>query len=138
MISVVHYSRYFTLFFRLVFFTTFLCSCEIESGKPSTATEEVQQQITEAIDQYVVKGKSIEELKKLHQIEYKVFTLPIDNSLAKLEGVLSRMGKEKWDCYHIERVSVIREERKVGRLLFFCKRKYDTLLRYVPQSLLGR
>ncbi len=74
------------------------------------------------------------ELKKLRQFEYRIFSLPAGVNDDQIEAALNLHGKNFWECFDVERVS---KEEGV-ELRFFCKRKPETLLRYLPQTLLGR
>lgn len=80
---------------------------------------------------------SVEELQKLHQFEYKVFHIDAHNSSLQITRELNEVGKDKWDCFHIERLNITKEQN--GDVLqIYCKRNIQTPLRYVPQSILGR
>jgi hypothetical protein len=66
-----------------------------------------------------------EELKKLRQYEYKVITLTQFESDEELELQLNKLGNDGWDCFNLDK-----------RLI--CKRRPETMLRFVPNTLLGR
>jgi hypothetical protein len=129
--------------FCILLFIFGFISCDKSSGQ-NTATQKgtdfIQEQVTKALQDYVMQpGRSVDEIKKLHQLEYNVFTLALEDSAARYEGVLDELGKNRWDCFHVEKVfSTNKNGERVGKLLFFCKRAPDTLLRFVPKSLIGR
>lgn len=77
----------------------------------------------------------LKELKKLRQLEYKVATLPLDPQ--KIEAELLALGRQGWDCFHVERSPT--ENQSVNKkLLVFCKRRVETPLSYIPANVLGR
>ncbi|HQH27138.1 MAG TPA: hypothetical protein PLP17_07055, partial [Oligoflexia bacterium] len=63
--------------------------------------------------------------------------LPLDGTPEKIEGTLNEFGKNRWDCFDVEKAAPTAEE-PAGSLVVFCKRMPETPLRYVPQSLIGR
>jgi len=69
-----------------------------------------------------------EELKKLFVFEYKVFELNNNPSTSEVEKKLTDLGRERWDCFHVER------SNKVFRI--FCKRHPETYLRYIVRFLM--
>lgn len=74
------------------------------------------------------------EYRKLRQFQYKVLTMPASEAPQKIEETLNAQGQEFWECFHIER----RMERDIENYLVFCRRRPDTLLKFVPQTFLGR
>lgn len=66
-----------------------------------------------------------QEVEKLFVFEYKVIELESEESIDQLNEQLTELGKERWDCFHIE------EQAKKIRL--FCKRRPKTYLRYIPR-----
>jgi hypothetical protein len=74
--------------------------------------------------------QSIEELKKLRQIEYKVFSIAVSTPQKELEALLNIHGKERWDCNKLADNS--------GSISFICKRPVDSPLRLIPHSVIGR
>jgi len=76
---------------------------------------------------------SVEEFKKLHQMEYQILEFDSQTSKSLIEIELNSMGKNRWDCYQMHPVTTREGERK---LRFYCKRRPDTPLRYVPRSIL--
>jgi hypothetical protein len=56
--------------------------------------------------------------KKLFKIEYKLLKFPSEGSLRDIETTLSRMGEERWDCFHIESQEINEDLQTV----IYCKR----------------
>lgn len=71
------------------------------------------------------------ELKKLRQYEYKVISSG-GKSAQEDERLLNEYGKEGWECFHIQ------SSGAVDQKLFYMRRRPETVLRYVPQTFLGR
>lgn len=70
------------------------------------------------------------EFRKLTQFEYQVRSVRPDISAAELQALLAELGKESWDC-----ASPI---QRTADFLLVCKRRPESILRYVPQTLLGK
>jgi hypothetical protein len=77
----------------------------------------------------------LKELKKLRQFEYKVAPLALDPP--KLEAELIALGREGWDCFHVEH-SPSENKSANKTLLVFCKRRVETPLSYIPANVIGR
>jgi len=75
------------------------------------------------------------EINKLREFEYRVLEYPADVSAKALEVDLQALGALAWDCTPGP-LRIIEDEKSV--LMVFCKRRPDTPLRYIPQTLLGR
>lgn len=86
---------------------------------------------------------AMEEFKKLQQFEYKLQSFPADTMPIELEAALNRLGKERWECFHVEkRMSVESKEPDVARaarpeIVLFCKRRPETPLRFIPRGLIS-
>jgi hypothetical protein len=94
--------------------------------------EKTMQSAKEAIDglkphQRELEEKAASEAEKLFSFEYHVAEVAKDASPAEIEKILHELGKERWDCFHVE-------PRK-NSLLFLCKRQPKTYLRYIPRLL---
>ncbi|MCB0322167.1 MAG: hypothetical protein KDD69_01305 [Bdellovibrionales bacterium] len=99
--------------------------------------QDLEQQVNQWVNQLVQQSDvPLEELKKLHQLEYQVFRLPLDSAPERIEGALDELGKNRWDCFHVQAARPTKEEPQPS-LTFFCKRPSETMLRYVPRSLVG-
>jgi hypothetical protein len=68
-----------------------------------------------------------EEVEKLFTFEYHVAEFPIEEKKDVLNDELAKLGKERWDCFHIE------PRKEVIRL--YCKRRPKSYLRYIPKVL---
>jgi hypothetical protein len=116
-----------------------LCGCDPSSSNPNgISTQSIQKEVGNAIEQYIVQGKSVDELKKLHQFEYQVIHMPASTSALAIEGTLNKLGQDRWDCFHVEKLVTAEGERREMKYVFFCKRPPATPLRYVPRTLIGR
>ncbi len=78
---------------------------------------------------------SVDELQKLARWEYKIIELTEKTGNSELESTLNKFGFERWECFQIE-PQVGSDGSKSLRL--FLRRRPDTLLRFVPQSIIGR
>jgi hypothetical protein len=70
------------------------------------------------------------EFKKLNQFEYKVLSFKKDVSVKELEGSLTLYGTSGFDCSG----PMVREEE----FILICKKRPESLLRYIPQTFVGR
>ncbi len=65
------------------------------------------------------------ELDKLFVFEYRVEEIQRNASKDEMEEILGRLGKERWDCFHIQ--------PEGDALRLFCKRNPKTYLKYIPR-----
>lgn len=72
-----------------------------------------------------VTESATEEYSKLYAMEYHVVQIPLSESPTAMEMELGRLGRDRWDCFH-----VIESE---DHLRLVCKRRPDTWLRYVEK-----
>jgi hypothetical protein len=91
----------------------------------------------------------IEEFNKLSQIEYKVEIFQNDSSKTEIENRLNQLGKERWDCFSSFEKSIFinnkndsyenTRSRNISKeTVILCKRMPETVLRYLPKSLIGK
>lgn len=115
-----------------------LSSCDyLESKKNS-------QQVSEAINElkklaHNSQKDSVEEFKKVYQVEYKTVVVPFDKANPKTSSLLiseslNDLGKERWRCFAVERSEI---EGELSFVLFL-QRPIDTPLRYIPGSLIPK
>lgn len=78
---------------------------------------------------------SVDELKKLRQLEYAIFSFPSSDSNEQIAKFLSGKGLDRWDCFHVEKQ---RTKENEIELAFYCKRPVETPLRYLPNTVIGR
>lgn len=119
--------------------TTLLLATGCNGGVDEKTVDNLGQQIDAMIakgDQTIEAMKNsspedaLSELKKLRQWEYRVVKLPLSLPANEQEGALNSLGAEGWECF---------DPYTVGTdLRLLCKRRPETPLRYVPNSLLGR
>ena len=81
-------------------------------------------------------SQPIEEIKKLHQVEYKTIVFPIDEDAAEIDRRLNELGQDRWQCFS----SFVRPMATSSgpEIVVLCKRTPETVLRFVPNSILGR
>lgn len=104
-----------------------------ENQTPSQSTAEYLEELGEEIQKVIPTRKdSWDEIKKLRQLEYQIFSFPQHTSTMEIAARLCAAGKERWDCFHIEKILPLSEEGSEEKLLVFCKRLVDTPLRYIP------
>ena len=137
-----------------------LSGCDFDSSSESISTEKLREQLSSKWDKLVENPEvSVKEFKKLKQLEYKVVSVPERSSNASIETLLSSLGQERWDCRPggliadrlrgapgraSGRQGDSSKERAAGpgtgdaEMIFVCKRTPDTILRYLPSSILGR
>ena len=46
---------------------------------------------------------SVDELKKLRQLEYAIFSFPSSDSNEQIAKFLTEKGLDRWDCFHVEK-----------------------------------
>lgn len=114
--------------FPIVLSAALLQGCEApDSAKLVGDAKQVLDELKLTIDasRRGVQETTVAELEKLHSLEYKV--LEIDGKLATvdLETAFADLGKERWDCFHIE--------ERAESLRVFCKRNPKTYLKYIPR-----
>lgn len=128
------------IFFILLFLSVIGCE-KIEKHKDeiklSERLEKIETQARNFIEeQRPPVDKSIEEVNKLHQWEYRAVEISDSSSAEEIEGALQALGKERFECFSIVQVQGV--GGRAGKLLATCKRAPETLLRYVPRSIIGR
>lgn len=115
----------------------FLPGCNIDRNSSKQAAQEVSseiEQLTKAVGDFVKQAEVPEEFKKLQQFEYQVFTWPVDKSAKEMQEKLNELGRERWDCFHFERLD---NQDAADELQVFCKRRPDTPFKYVPKNFIG-
>lgn len=85
------------------------------------ATEKINQL---APSQQQLKQSTVGEVEKLFSLEYRVIDIDRDVPAAEIEARLAALGRDRWDCFHIEPTA--------GSLRLFCKRRPQSYLRYIP------
>lgn len=126
--------------FLLVFIFS-ITSCDSQNKHVTQAKEAVSQSIdsiSQTVDQYTpdavkstarqVPEMAGEEYEKLFRVDYKVIELPRGKGAAQFEATLNELGKERWNCFHIE--------PQADKLIAFCSRRPPSYIRYI-QSLIG-
>ena len=78
------------------------------------------------------KESAVAEVNKLRQFEYKVISLPLNSDARAIENALNNAGQEYWECFSAF------NRPNTNALEVYCRRRPNTPLRFVPQTLLGR
>lgn len=100
-------------------------------------TKELNQKLKSAIEDLSKNPtQPIEEIKKLSQLEYKVITFNLETSPDKINDQLNDLGMDRWDCD--TGFSRPRTPPTPPEIVIICKRTPETVLRFVPKSILGR
>lgn len=108
----------------------------------ATDTKELQRQVgdlTKVLTDYVGDAaptkEALTELKKLQQFEYKIISVPADTTPTALESSLNELGRERWECFHVEKRLNPADPAK-SEIALFCKRRPETPLRFIPRNLI--
>ena len=140
MFLIKRFTRHFLLFALTL---TLFAACDINREKTKQAVSSLESQVNElsnTVQTAVSKAEAPEELKKLQQYEYRIEVFAPDLSVADQTARLNALGKERWECFHIEarsKLSVIAQTNNSEELVVYCKRHPDTPLRYIPRGLIG-
>jgi hypothetical protein len=133
-IMTKHHQINWTRFLSLTLLL-FMASCD------ATESSEFQKTIEEKIhstldDLSRNSNPTVEEIRKLSQLEYHVETFPLKSEPEVINKKLNLLGRERWDCFS----SFGRPGREpdMPEMIVLCKRTPETVLRYVPKSFLGR
>ncbi len=84
--------------------------------------------IGDKVEPYTERVKKVpemaeEEYEKLFRFEYQVVELSLESNATKLQETLAELGKERWECFHVQ--------PKDEKLLVFCKKRPVSYLRYL-------
>lgn len=104
------------LLFSLILWT----SCD-SNPEFSRTVDKVKNSLSELTTEK--ENMASQELEKLFIYEYQVFDLPSNASAEVIQANLSNLGKERWDCFHID--------RNQTNINIVCKRRPKSYLRYV-------
>ena len=80
--------------------------------------------------------QTLEEVKKLHQIEYKVVSIPLDQNASEIEQTLNLLGKDRWDCSQFKPLAISNDTEQ--KIMALCKRPVYTPIRYLTNPLILR
>jgi hypothetical protein len=119
----------FRNFFLVLLLASLSLACK-EGGQADTGSiiaelkksmEEMKRSVTDS----ELDSMAADEVEKLFTFEYTVKDVPPTEDAISLNSILEEMGRERWNCFHIE------EKKEYIRL--YCKRRPKTYLRYVPR-----
>ncbi len=121
-----------------LFFLTFILSVSSCDGTKSGEFQKTFEDKLQSALNDITKSSapSLEEVEKLSQVEYHVEVFPLESDSSRIKTTLNTLGKDRWDCFS----SLARPgtEPKKPEMVVLCKRMPETVLRYVPRSLIGR
>ncbi len=109
------------------------CSCDKNSSESLDSVISKTLEVSDSALQQVGNLNSEDakkEFKKLNQWEYQVLSFKKEILATELEGKLMVYGTQGYDCG----TPLIRGEE----LIIVCKRRPESLLRYVPQGFIGK
>ena len=115
-------------------FLLIMNACGSKDSKTGDTVKELNAELdrlTKTVTDFVQTAQVPEELKKLQQFEYKVIEIPRATPSPDVENRLNELGKERWDC------TLGGSSATIESLTFYCKRRPDTPLKYVPKTFLG-
>lgn len=118
-----------TLFRSVCYTVTFLSlsSCDWWKGRYVDVADGLDM-VKNEVNQIVSDPqRSVEEVKKLGQFEYRIVELELSTSSVALEKELNVLGKERWDCHILNSAA---QESYASNLRLLCKRQPFTPLRY--------
>lgn len=120
-----------TAFYLFLLFSTL--GCEKEHSKELDSIISKTLKVSDAALSQVENLSSEDaktEFRKLAQYEYQVMSVAKEISAKELEGKLAVYGTQGYDCSG----PILRTED----LLLVCKKRPESVLRYIPQTLVGR
>ena len=119
------------LVFLLSVAVTIGCSKSENGEGLSELTRELKKTIENAkekISPYTedVESTASEEISKLLTVEYKVVKIPLSTPPEELTEELTELGKERWECFHVEQHLDTRQ--------IYCRRRPKSYLRYIMRA----
>lgn len=120
MMKINHTNPLILLFFLQLSFH----SCQ-ESYDSSLEIEESVEKLKTKLTNLTKKNEklAIEEIEKLFSFEYRVASLPSNSSSDVVESNLKLLGKDRWECFHVDKTK--------DTIEIYCKRRPKTYLRYM-------
>lgn len=102
-------------------------SDEVATAESGGGLSEIQRSIRERISPLgnEVKRSASEELEKLFAVEYKVVEYDQTVSHQEFENQLNLLGKERWDCFHVESLD--------DTIRVWCKRRPRSYLQHISK-----
>jgi hypothetical protein len=102
-------------------------SAEAPAESAGTSWQDTFNSATEELDnrRKAVQDAAANELDKLVTYEYHIAELDREATTESIEARLGELGKERWDCFHID--------PGVKTLRIFCKRAPKTVLKFIPR-----
>lgn len=82
----------------IVIHVPLIASCDFEDKRYKKVSESIDDLTSSMKEIAEDPSKTVDEVKKLRQVEYKLFPLDQTKSLLDMEAMLNNLGKENWDC----------------------------------------
>ena len=104
-----------------------LPACKDSAPQVPEGVSKAWEQARSAVDKISpeVQQRTSGEVEKLFVFEYHVEDIESGRSADELKERLTALGRDRWDCFHIE-------PQEQG-LRVFCKRNPKTFLKYIPR-----
>jgi hypothetical protein len=122
---------------KLRFITILFCLTTSCNQNQEEIAKNIEQKIKSTVDDLAKNpSQPIDEVKKLSKQEYKTLAFPLEEDTEVIDKVLNQLGEDRWQCYSAfarPRTAPIKPE-----MLILCRRTPETVLRFIPNSILGR
>lgn len=115
-----------------------LSSCDyLEDEKTSHQVSDAVTELKKLV--HTSQKNSVNEFKKVYQVEYKTIVIPFDRANPKTSSLLidqslNDYGQNRWHCYSVEK----NEHEGELSFILFLQRPIDTPLRYLPGGIIGK
>ena len=128
------------------------CDSKSKAGDIQNQLATLTKSVSDLVGDSTTTQEAMEEFRKLQQYEYKLQSFPANTLPIELEASLNRLGKERWECFHVEKrigqaappsaadsTRPEAEPQEIARpeIVLFCKRRPETPLRFIPRGLLS-
>ena len=122
---------------RGVVFALFFSLLSCDGSRPDPRMEDLKKDINKSLQDVrrffsdhtpstnEVTQKTSTELNKLFAFEYRVIEIPADMPPIEVEKRLNGAGQERWECFN--------SCKSEGHVRFYCKRRPESYLRYIPR-----
>lgn len=120
------------------------CDSKSKTAEIQNQLANLTKSVSELVGDSSTTKDAMDEFRKLQQYEYKLQSFPADTMPIELEAALNRLGKERWECFHVDKrtATVLNEPTDPARpvraeIVLFCKRRPETPLRFIPRGLIS-
>ena len=133
-----------TLILAAVFAALMGCDSKSKTAEIQNQLANLTKSVSDLVGDSSTTKDAMEEFRKLQQYEYKLQSFPADTMPIELEAALNRLGKERWECFHVEKrmAAESKEPTETARplrteIVLFCKRRPETPLRFIPRGIIS-